>query len=152
MYSAPGGMTIVHILSRAGPCDWQERQGHLPSRCVQPHRGIWYGTTLIRGISADFLVALAVDMTARNLQDEVKKKGLPWSAVKGFDTFTPIRYVLCRRCCPVFVKFKSVHYSAFVPKSAVQDAQNLNLSLKVFAYCTLSLASDSCALLDQWEC
>ncbi|KAG2031629.1 hypothetical protein BDR03DRAFT_94093 [Suillus americanus] len=34
--------------------------------------------------------ALAVDMTARNMQDEVKKKGLPWSAVKGFDTFTPI--------------------------------------------------------------
>jgi len=31
-------------------------------------------------------------MTARNLQDEVKKKGLPWSAVKGFDTFTPIGY------------------------------------------------------------
>ena len=37
--------------------------------------------------------ALAVDMTARNLQDEIKKKGLPWSAVKGFDTFTPIRFV-----------------------------------------------------------
>lgn len=35
--------------------------------------------------------ALAVDMTARNLQDAVKKKSLPWSAVKGFDTFTPIR-------------------------------------------------------------
>ncbi|THG94229.1 hypothetical protein EW026_g7202 [Hermanssonia centrifuga] len=34
--------------------------------------------------------ALAVDMTARNLQNEVKKKGLPWSAVKGFDTFTPV--------------------------------------------------------------
>jgi hypothetical protein len=32
-------------------------------------------------------------MTARNLQDEVKKKGLPWSAVKGFDTFTPIGYL-----------------------------------------------------------
>jgi acylpyruvate hydrolase len=30
-------------------------------------------------------------MTARNLQEEVKKKGLPWSTVKGFDTFTPIR-------------------------------------------------------------
>lgn len=29
-------------------------------------------------------------MTARNLQDQVKKKGLPWSAAKGFDTFTPI--------------------------------------------------------------
>jgi acylpyruvate hydrolase len=35
-------------------------------------------------------VALAVDMTARNVQDEVKKKGLPWSTAKGFDTFTPI--------------------------------------------------------------
>ena len=35
--------------------------------------------------------ALAVDMTARNMQDVVKKKGHPWSAVKGFDTFTPIR-------------------------------------------------------------
>lgn len=29
-------------------------------------------------------------MTARNLQDQVKKRGLPWSAAKGFDTFTPI--------------------------------------------------------------
>ena len=35
---------------------------------------------------------LAIDMTARNMQDAAKKKGLPWSAAKGFDTFTPIRY------------------------------------------------------------
>ncbi|KAI0759502.1 hypothetical protein BC629DRAFT_1584324 [Irpex lacteus] len=55
--------------------------------------------------------ALAVDMTARNLQDEVKKKGLPWSAVKGFDTFTPI--------------------SSFVPRSLVTDVHNLNLQLKI---------------------
>ncbi|KIP08742.1 hypothetical protein PHLGIDRAFT_23360 [Phlebiopsis gigantea 11061_1 CR5-6] len=55
--------------------------------------------------------ALAVDMTARNLQDEVKRKGLPWSAVKGFDTFTPV--------------------SAFVPAAAVRDAQNLALWLKI---------------------
>ena len=37
--------------------------------------------------------ALTIDMTARNMQDAVKKKGLPWSAAKGFDTFTPTRYV-----------------------------------------------------------
>ncbi|KAI0093775.1 hypothetical protein BDY19DRAFT_982663 [Irpex rosettiformis] len=55
--------------------------------------------------------ALAVDMTARNLQEEVKKKGLPWSAVKGFDTFTPI--------------------SSFVPRSLVTDVHNLNLQLKI---------------------
>ncbi|OCH93827.1 hypothetical protein OBBRIDRAFT_789859 [Obba rivulosa] len=55
--------------------------------------------------------ALAVDMTARNMQDVVKKKGLPWSAVKGFDTFTPI--------------------STFIPKLAISDPHNLSLSLKV---------------------
>ncbi|RUS20534.1 hypothetical protein BC938DRAFT_475552 [Jimgerdemannia flammicorona] len=38
--------------------------------------------------------ALGIDMTARNLQAEAKKKGLPWSMAKGFDTFTPIRYVM----------------------------------------------------------
>ena len=38
-------------------------------------------------------IALAVDMTARNVQDAVKKKGLPWSAAKGFDSFTPVGYV-----------------------------------------------------------
>ncbi|KAJ2009915.1 hypothetical protein GGI04_000014 [Coemansia thaxteri] len=34
--------------------------------------------------------ALALDLTARNLQEEAKKQGLPWSAAKGFDTFTPV--------------------------------------------------------------
>jgi acylpyruvate hydrolase len=29
-------------------------------------------------------------MTARNMQDAAKKKGLPWSAAKGFDTFCPV--------------------------------------------------------------
>ena len=37
--------------------------------------------------------ALSVDMTGRNLQDKVKKAGLPWTAAKGFDTFTPIGFV-----------------------------------------------------------
>ncbi|KAJ8517206.1 hypothetical protein ONZ45_g5582 [Pleurotus djamor] len=55
--------------------------------------------------------ALAVDMTARNLQDEVKKRGLPWSAAKGFDSFTPI--------------------GEFIAKSAIRDPHNLNLSLRI---------------------
>ena len=41
-------------------------------------------------LNSGYWLALAIDMTARNLQEEVKKKGLPWSAVKGFDTFTPV--------------------------------------------------------------
>lgn len=34
--------------------------------------------------------ALAIDLTARNVQAEAKKKGLPWSIAKGFDTFLPL--------------------------------------------------------------
>ncbi|KAN0076829.1 hypothetical protein V8E55_010684 [Tylopilus felleus] len=55
--------------------------------------------------------ALAVDMTARNMQEEVKKKGLPWSTVKGFDTFTPI--------------------GKFIPKSLITDPHDLRLALKI---------------------
>jgi 2-keto-4-pentenoate hydratase/2-oxohepta-3-ene-1,7-dioic acid hydratase in catechol pathway len=33
---------------------------------------------------------VSIDMTARNVQDEAKKKGLPWDIAKGFDTFLPI--------------------------------------------------------------
>lgn len=55
--------------------------------------------------------ALAIDMTARNVQDEAKKKGLPWSIGKGFDTFLPL--------------------SPFIPKSEVSDPYELELSLKI---------------------
>ena len=33
---------------------------------------------------------LALDMTARDIQSEAKKKGHPWSVAKGFDTFCPV--------------------------------------------------------------
>ncbi|KAF1791283.1 Fumarylacetoacetase, C-terminal-related [Phytophthora cactorum] len=55
--------------------------------------------------------ALAVDMTARDLQAKAKKAGLPWTHAKGLDTFTPI--------------------SDFIPKSAVPSPHDLNLWLKV---------------------
>ncbi|RLN90860.1 hypothetical protein BBJ28_00012183 [Nothophytophthora sp. Chile5] len=55
--------------------------------------------------------ALAIDMTARDLQAKAKKAGLPWTHAKGLDTFTPI--------------------SDFIPKSAVPSPHELNLWLKV---------------------
>ncbi|CEI93048.1 Putative Acylpyruvate hydrolase [Rhizopus microsporus] len=55
--------------------------------------------------------ALAIDCTARNLQNEAKKKGLPWSTAKGFDTFSPI--------------------SEFISKEQIPDAHNVDLWLKV---------------------
>ncbi|KAF2707787.1 hypothetical protein K504DRAFT_458270 [Pleomassaria siparia CBS 279.74] len=54
---------------------------------------------------------LAIDMTARNVQDEAKKKGLPWSIAKGFDTFLPI--------------------SQLIDKSRIADPQNAHLWLSV---------------------
>ncbi|EER33283.1 hypothetical protein CTRG_03708 [Candida tropicalis MYA-3404] len=55
--------------------------------------------------------ALTIDMTARNVQDEAKKKGLPWSIGKGFDTFLPV--------------------SNFIPKEKIPDPYNVELVLKI---------------------
>ncbi|CAF0881831.1 unnamed protein product [Brachionus calyciflorus] len=54
---------------------------------------------------------LVLDMTARNIQDQLKKQGHPWFLAKGFDTSCPI--------------------SNFICKSAVKDVNNLNLQLTV---------------------
>lgn len=35
-------------------------------------------------------IAVGIDLTARDLQAEAKKGGLPWSLAKGFDTFAPV--------------------------------------------------------------
>ena len=54
---------------------------------------------------------LTIDMTARNTQEEAKKKGLPWSIAKGFDTFLPI--------------------SGPISKSIITDPHNVEIYLKV---------------------
>lgn len=55
--------------------------------------------------------ALAIDMTARNVQGAAKKKGLPWTIGKGFDTFLPI--------------------SPEISKAQIPDPYNVELNLKV---------------------
>lgn len=54
---------------------------------------------------------VSIDMTARNLQDEAKKKGLPWTAAKGFDTFLPV--------------------SNFISKEMIKDPHYVELWLNV---------------------
>ncbi|KAK5112449.1 hypothetical protein LTR62_004205 [Meristemomyces frigidus] len=54
---------------------------------------------------------LAIDMTGRNVQEEAKKKGLPWSIAKGFDTFLPI--------------------SGPIGKDVIKDPHNVEIYLKV---------------------
>ena len=54
---------------------------------------------------------VAIDLTLRDVQAELKNKGLPWEIAKGFDT-----------ACPL---------SPFAPASAVTDPQNLTIRLSV---------------------
>ncbi|KAK4234832.1 putative mitochondrial hydrolase FMP41 [Achaetomium macrosporum] len=44
--------------------------------------------------------ALSIDMTARNIQNEAKKKGLPWDISKGFDTFLPLSNAISKAAIP----------------------------------------------------
>ncbi|CAI8610684.1 unnamed protein product [Vicia faba] len=55
--------------------------------------------------------ALALDMTARDLQSAAKSAGLPWTVAKGQDTFTPI--------------------SPILPKTSVPNPDDLELWIKV---------------------
>jgi len=54
---------------------------------------------------------VGIDLTLRDVQGELKKKGLPWEIAKGFDT-----------ACPL---------SPFVEPSRVPDPQNLTIRLTV---------------------
>jgi len=46
----------------------------------------------------DFVLGYLVglDITARDIQSDAKKNGLPWSIAKGFDTFAPISDVVSK--------------------------------------------------------
>jgi acylpyruvate hydrolase len=52
---------------------------------------------------------VGIDLTLRDVQSELKKKGLPWEIAKGFDTSCPL--------------------SAFVEASGVADPQNLQIRM-----------------------
>jgi len=57
------GVVVSRTCSRAAPAEWR---------------------SYVRGY------VLALDMTARDLQAAAKRDGMPWTAAKGFDTFTPM--------------------------------------------------------------
>ena len=59
-----------------------------------------------------FGYTILLDITARDLQSEAKKKGRPWAVSKGFDTFCPIGPII-------------------VTPEEISDPHNLNLQLLV---------------------
>ncbi|MRX45865.1 fumarylacetoacetate hydrolase family protein [Pedobacter puniceum] len=56
-------------------------------------------------------IGLGIDFTARDLQSELKSKGLPWVLAKGFDNSAPI--------------------SEFLPIQNFKNLNDLNFSLKI---------------------
>ena len=71
------------------------------------------GTDIPEGKALQHVLGYAVglDMTLRDVQAEAKKKGLPWSVAKGFDTAAPV--------------------SSFVPAEHVRDPHALDIRLSV---------------------
>jgi len=56
-------------------------------------------------------IGVGIDLTARDLQQKAKEKGLPWAIAKGFNHSAPI--------------------STFLPVANFPDLKNINFSLKV---------------------
>ena len=97
-----GGMVIIPAY--ANDCHHEIELAVLIGR---PGKAIAEGEAL--GHVAGYGVAL--DLTLRDVQADLKAKGLPWEIAKAFDT-----------ACPL---------SAFVPAERITDPQHLRLQLRV---------------------
>lgn len=69
------------------------------------------GIVAVEALSAVAGYGVAIDLTLRDVQNELKSKGLPWEIAKAFDT-----------ACPL---------SDFVAAATVRNPQNLDISLRV---------------------
>ena len=73
-------------------------------------------------------VALGVDFTARDLQTEHKKKGLPWEIAKGFDYSAPVS-----KFFPL-ADFGDIHHLSFRLDLNGKTVQEGNTSLIIFSF------------------
>lgn len=92
----------------------------LPTRSADVHHEVELVVVIGRGgknIAEDKVpehvdaYAVGLDMTARDIQNQAKKRGEPWTVAKGFDTFAPL--------------------GALVAAREVPDPQALDIELKV---------------------
>lgn len=56
-------------------------------------------------------ITVGIDFTARDIQDNQKKKGLPWEPAKAFDSSAPV--------------------GSFIPIADIQDMDNINFHLDI---------------------
>lgn len=108
------------IFLKPSTCLLREGNICLPEMSKDVHEELELGVVIGKGGSSIPLdqamdhirgYLLFLDITARDLQWEAKKKGMPWSVSKGFDTFGPV--------------------SKMAPKEKIEDPHKLNMELKV---------------------
>jgi len=73
-------------------------------------------------------VALGIDFTARDLQNEMKEKGLPWEIAKGFDYSAPVSEFV-----PVS-EFKNINSMDFYLKLNGELVQKGNTADMIFSF------------------
>ncbi|MCK5136341.1 MAG: fumarylacetoacetate hydrolase family protein [Bacteroidales bacterium] len=73
-------------------------------------------------------VGLGVDFTARDLQNEMKKKGLPWEIAKGFDYSAPVSELFPVATC------KDIHNLGFRLDVNGKTVQEGTTALMIFGF------------------
>jgi acylpyruvate hydrolase len=73
-------------------------------------------------------IGLGVDFTARDLQKEMKSRGLPWEIAKGFDDSAPVS-----RFLPVS-KFSDIHNLSFRLDLNGRTVQEGSTALMIFSF------------------
>ncbi len=76
-------------------------------------------------------ITVGIDFTARDIQDELKKKGLPWEKAKAFDNSAVVGKFI--EMTPGFNR-KSINFSLLKNKEKVQEA---NSSQMIFSIDTI---------------
>lgn len=73
-------------------------------------------------------IAIGIDFTARDIQDKLKSKGLPWALAKGFDGAAPISDFVN------ISNFKNIKNLNFKLNKNDEVVQNGNTSLMIFSF------------------
>ena len=73
-------------------------------------------------------ITVGIDFTARDLQDELKKKGLPWEKAKAFDNSAVVGKFI--NLTPDFNR-KSINFSMLKNKEKVQEANSSQMIFSI---------------------
>ena len=76
------------------------REPHYEAELVVAIGHTFKGTDVVDALGAVAGYAVGIDITARDIQQQLKQKGLPWFAAKGLDTFGPVSFFIGKELLP----------------------------------------------------